>query len=67
MRVSRRWGTRFVLGFCGWLFVFFFEGEVGGGGAGGDLGLMGHACGYVDDVSGVKDGFFSAFALNVSN
>ena len=43
------------------LFVFFFEDEVGDGGVGGDFGLMGHACGDVDDVSGVEDGFFSAF------
>jgi hypothetical protein len=41
-------------------FLFFFEDEVGDGGAGGDFRLMGHACGDVDDVSGVEDGFFSA-------
>jgi hypothetical protein len=44
------------------LFFFFFEDEVGDGGAGGDLGLMGHACGDVGDVSGVKDCLF--FALD---
>jgi hypothetical protein len=43
------------------LFVFFFEDEVGDGGAGGDFGLVGQACGDVGDVSGVEDGFFSAF------
>jgi hypothetical protein len=41
--------------------LFFFEDEVGDGGAGGDFGLMGHACGDVDDVSGVEDGFLSTF------
>ena len=61
MRLSRTWGTRFVAGFfLWWLFFFLFEDEVGNGGAGGDFGLMGHACGDVDDVSGVEDGFFSA-------
>jgi len=44
---------------CG-LFFFLFEDEIGDGGAGGDFGLMGHACGDVDDVPGVEDGFFSA-------
>jgi len=44
----------------GRLFFFFLEGQVGNGGAGGDLGLMGDACRDVDDFSGVEDGFFSA-------
>ena len=48
--------TRVLLG----LFVFFFEDEVGDGGAGGDFRLMGDARGDVDDVSGVEDCFFSA-------
>src|SRR5216683_88918 len=43
-----------------WLFFFFLEDEVGGRGAGGDFGLMGHACGDVGDVSDVEDCFFSA-------
>jgi len=47
--------------FFGWLFVFFFEDEVGDGGARGDFGLVGHACGDVGDVSGVEDSFLSAF------
>ena len=53
-------GTRLPAVFEG-LFFFFFEDQIGDGGAGGDFGLMGHACGDVDDVSGVEDGFFSAF------
>src|SRR5260370_25257634 len=63
MRPSRTWGTRLYPA-CArilrGLFVFFFEDEVGDRGAGGDFGLMGHACWDVDDVSGVEDGFFSA-------
>src|SRR5206468_4532343 len=42
------------------LFVFFFEDEVGDGGAGGDFRLVGDACWDVGDVSGVEDCFFSA-------
>ena len=41
--------------------LFFFEDEVGGGGAGGELDPVGDAGGDVDDVSGVEDDFFSAF------
>src|ERR1700748_451278 len=42
-------------------FVFFFEDEVGGRGAGGDFDPVGDAGGDVDDVSGMKGDLFSAF------
>ena len=41
--------------------LFFFEDEVCGRGAGGDLYPMGDAGLDVDDVSGVEGEFFSAF------
>jgi hypothetical protein len=59
-KTAKGWATQSCTGVSVWLFVFFFEDEVGGGGAGGDFGLMGDACGDVDDVSGVEDDFFSA-------
>ena len=40
--------------------LFFFEDEVGGRGAGGDLYPVGNASWDVDDVSGVEVDFFSA-------
>ena len=45
-------GTRLRAVFDG-LFFFFFEDKIGDGGVGGDFGLVGQACGDVDDVSGV--------------
>src|SRR5258705_9230065 len=51
MRPSRTWGTRFL---------FFFEDEIGGRGAGCDLDPVGDAGWDVDDVSGVEGDFFSA-------
>jgi hypothetical protein len=40
--------------------LFFFEDEVGGGGAGSEFDPVRDACGDVGDVSGVEDYFFSA-------
>jgi hypothetical protein len=40
--------------------LFFFEDEVGGGGAGGYLDPVRNAGRDVDDVSGAEDNFFSA-------
>jgi len=42
-------------------FLFFFEDEVGGGGARSDFYPVGHVGGDVRDVSGVEDYFFAAF------
>src|SRR3954468_596429 len=62
---AKGWGTRVVSAVKrparSWRFVFFFEDEVGGSGAGGDLDPVGNAGGYVDDVSGVQGNLFSAF------
>ena len=40
--------------------LLFFEDEVGGGGAGGELDPVGDASGDVDDVSCMEDDFSSA-------
>jgi hypothetical protein len=46
---AKGWGTRF----CGWL--FFFEDEVGGRGAGSEFNPVWDAGGDMSDVSGVED------------
>lgn len=52
----RTWGTLiFLRG------LFFFEDEVGSGGAGGDFDPVGNSGRDVNDVSGVEDDLFSAF------
>ena len=60
MRPSRTWGIRFCTDLWG-LFVFFFEDEIGSGGAGGDFDPVGDAGGDVNDVTGVEGDLFSVF------
>lgn len=43
-----------------WAPLFFFDDEVGGGGAGCELDPVGDVGGDVSDVAGVEDHFFSA-------